>query len=257
MELESESSLPPTILQEGNDNGKVQGILEINGLESCSVQVPEAESQELLYCHWPNERNLCRKHWPGDIISEYLISKRDEVDGLWVVCKVCSKASGNYLTICIALNNKEKKNPACINLCHPYQMNKWEKHLTENVRHICNMADLESMKITNMWQPILQSFFPVVASGSLTVAANKHHLSQAPVEKSLALCHKYGINKQNDSCYRILGQSLDSFKVALGNYAKYSLIMSTDGEKDHDHHIQMIANELIVVVVTCNNQGIN
>jgi len=46
--LELESSLPPAILHEGNENSQeVQAILEINGME----QVPKANSQQLLYNH--------------------------------------------------------------------------------------------------------------------------------------------------------------------------------------------------------------
>jgi len=116
-ESELESSLPPAILQESNENSQeVQAILEINGME----QVPEADSQQFLYNRLSKERNIRQKYRPDDIISDHLISKHDEIDGLWVLCKVCSKASGNYATICIALNNKEKKNPACITLHHLY-----------------------------------------------------------------------------------------------------------------------------------------
>jgi len=64
MELEPESELEselsklesslPTILQEGNENSQeVQAVLEINGME----QVPEADSQQLLYSHLLKERN--------------------------------------------------------------------------------------------------------------------------------------------------------------------------------------------------------
>ena len=91
-------------------------------------------------------------------------------------------------------------------------MNLWERHLTENVTHICKMKDLEDENNSTVWQPVIAAYFPPLARG---VKPKHQSLQNQPgsLETSLALCHKYGIKeKPNDSCYGVLGVASGAFK---------------------------------------------
>jgi len=255
--MESESSQAMASLPDEDENNQQPQEVVIKGNGS-NEQVSEVAFQPSCVSQQAKQRRTRQIWWPSDIESHHLISDRDDTDGLWVLCKVCSESSGNYWTIHVPTGNKPKKNPACINLRHPYQMNLWERHLTENVTHIRKMKDLEDENNSTVWQPVIAAYFPPLARG---VKPKHQSLQNQPgcLETSLALCRKYGIEeKPNDSCYGVLGVASGAFKTSLHNYVKYSSIVPLDGRKnDRDHHIGVITNDLIVVSDACNNKGLD